>query len=189
MKLRNKYYIMRHGQALSNVRGLCSSWPEQFNNPLTTIGKKAVKASAETLKDKNINLIFHSPLKRTRMSAEIAGKVLKVEIKPDKRLKEIDFGDYNNKHLEGMWAAFKDEEERINKGADGGETYNEILGRMMDFLRETDEKYMGKNILIISHEGPLFLLQGKTMGLTITETIKRFPPEKRIHKAEIRELN
>lgn len=189
MKLRNKYYIMRHGQAISNIKRLCSCWPEEFNNPLTTIGKKAIKASAQTLKDKNIDLIFNSPLKRAKMSAEIAGKILKIKPKPDKRLREIGFGKYNNQHLEAMWAAFKEEEERINKGADGGESYNEILDRMYDFLKEIDGKYKGKNILIVSHEGPLFLLQGKTMGLTVKETIQKFSNEKRIHKAEIRELN
>lgn len=180
---------MRHGQAISNVKRLCSCWPEEFNNPLTTKGKKDIKASAETLKDKNISLIFHSPLKRTKMSAEIVGKMLKVAPKPDKRLREIQFGIFNNHHLEGMWNAFKTEEERINKGVDGGESYNDILDRMMDFLRETDEKYKGRSILIVSHECPLFLLQGKVMGLTIKETIEQFPTEKRIHKAEIRELN
>ena len=186
---------MRHGEAISNVKRLCSCWPEEFNNPLTTKGKKDIKTSAETLKDltaqagKNITLIFNSPLKRTKMSAEIAGKVLKLKPKPDKRLREIQFGIFNNKPLEAMWKQFKTEEERVNKGADGGESYNEILSRMMDFLRETDEKYKGKNILIISHECPLFLLQGKIMGLSIKETIKQLPTEKRIHKAEIRELN
>jgi broad specificity phosphatase PhoE len=189
MKFRNKYYIMRHGQAKSNVLGLCSCWPEEFNNPLTTIGKKTVKSSAENLKDKNISLIFNSPLKRTKMTAEIAGKILKITPKPDKRLREIGFGIFNNKTLGAMWKHFKTEEERINERADGGETYAEILDRMLDFLREIDEKYAGRNILIVSHEGPLFLLQGKVMSLTIKETIKRFPTEKRIHKAEIRELN
>ena len=101
----------------------------------------------------------------------------------------IGFGIFNNKGLDKMWNAFKEEEERINKGADGGESYIEILSRMMDFLREIDEKYKGRNILIVSHECPLFLLQGKVMGFTIRETIEQFPTEKRIHKAEIRELN
>lgn len=189
MKLNNKYYIMRHGQALSNVKRLCSCWPEEFNNPLTTIGKKAVKASAGALKGKNISLIFNSSLKRTKMSAEIVGKILKVKPKPDKRLREIQFGIFNNRGLDIMWHAFKTEEERIDKGADGGESYREILDRMMDFLREIDGIYKGRNILIVSHECPLFLLQGKVMGLSIKETIEQFPTEKRIHKAEIRELN
>jgi len=197
MKLRNHYYIMRHGEALSNVRNVVSCWPETFNNSLTTKGKKDIKASVENLKNKNVSLIFHSPLKRARMSAEIAGKVLKFknlpagrQVKPDKRLREVQFGIYNGRHLEGMWESFKNEEERIHRGIEGGgETYKEILDRMLDFLREVDETYSGRNVLIISHEGPLFLLQGKTMGLTLKETIERFPPEVRPHKAEIRELN
>lgn len=189
MQLRNHYYIMRHGEALSNVRNVVSCWPEEFNNPLTTKGKKDIKASVETLKDKSISLIFHSPLKRTRMSAEISEKILKIKIKPDKRLREVQFGIQNNHQIDEMWKSFKNEEERIHKAHDGGETYKEVLDRVLDFLREVDQIYSGRNILIISHEGPLFLLQGKVMGLTILETIKKFPPEIRIHKAEIRQIS
>ena len=62
MKLRNKYYIMRHGQAISNVKALCSSWPETFYNPLTKTGRETVEESAWKLMGKNIDLIFASPL-------------------------------------------------------------------------------------------------------------------------------
>ena len=81
MKLKNKYYIMRHGQALSNVRALCSSWPEKFHNPLTKIGREAVKASAEKLKKSGrcVDLIFASPLLRAKQTALIVGKIFKVK--------------------------------------------------------------------------------------------------------------
>jgi isoleucyl-tRNA synthetase len=88
-----------------------------------------------------------------------------------------------------MWKYFKTEEERIKHAPPKGETYPEILNRMMGLLKEVDKKYKNRNILIISHEGPLILLQGKVMGFSLKETIKAFPLEKRIHKAEIRELN
>ena len=52
-----------------------------------------------------------------------------------------------------------------------------------------NKKYKGKNVLIVSHEGPLFLLQGKLEGLSLKETIKKYPFGKRIRKGEIRELN
>jgi len=190
MKLKNKYYIMRHGQAISNVKSFCSNWPEKFHNPLTKLGRKMVKDSAEKLKKKNpiIDSIFCSPLLRTRQTAGIAGKIFRAKSKTDRRLKEINFGKFNGKNLEGMWKSFKREEMRINKGADGGETYRQVLGRMMDFVKETEKKYKGKTILIISHEGPLFLLQGKVMGLSFKETIKKFPLKERIHKSEIRQL-
>ena len=189
MKLNNKYYILRHGEALSNVREIVSSWPEKFNNHLTKKGTETIENSAEKLKDKNIDLIFASPLLRTKQTAEIVGKHLKVKVKLDKRLREIGFGIFNSGPLEKMWKSFKGEEERIKKGSPKGESYIEVLERMYDFFKNTNKKFKKKNILIISHEGPLVLLQGKVMGLSLKETIKKFTPQKRIHKGEIRELN
>jgi len=195
MKLKNKYYIVRHGQAISNVKSFCSCWPEKFKNPLTKLGKETIKGSAEKLKNicaeqgQSIDLIFASPLLRTQQTAEIIAKKLKLKVKTDRRLREIGFGIFNNKPLEGMWRYFKTEEERITQSPPKGENYQEILERMTSFLKDTDKKYKAKNILVVSHEGPLFLLQGKAMGLSIKETIKGFPNEKRIHKGEIRELN
>jgi broad specificity phosphatase PhoE len=195
MKLKNKYYIMRHAQALSNVRAICSCWPEKFHNPLTILGREIVRESAEKLKAKldlegqSIDLIFCSPLLRTEQTAKITGKILGVKPKTDKRLREIGFGIFNSGSLEKMWKHFETEEERIRQSPPKGETYVEILDRMMSFLKDTDKKYKDRNILVISHEGPLFLLQGKVMGFDLKETIKEFPLEKRIHKGEIRELN
>ena len=51
-----------------------------------------------------------------------------------------------------MWKYFKTEEERINQGPPEGETYTEILKRMMSFLKDIDKKHKRKNILIISVE-------------------------------------
>jgi len=195
MKLRNKYYIMRHAQALSNVRAICSNWPEKFKNPLTILGREIVRESAEKLKNKldaegqDIDLIFASDLLRTKQTAEIAGKILEAKPKFDKRLREINFGIFNARSLESMWKHFKSEEERIKQRPPKGETYSEILKRIMSFLKDTDKKYKERNILIVSHDGPLTLLQAKVMGLSLEETIKEFPLGKRIHKGEIRELN
>lgn len=194
MKLKNKYYIMRHGQAKSNVKAFCSCWPEKFKNPLTIFGKEIVRESAEklekklTLKGQTIDLIFHSDLLRAKQTADIVGKIFKVKPKADKRLREIGFGIFNNGSLERMWKHFKTEEERIRKRPPKGESYVDILNRMMSLLKEVDKKYTKRNILIVSHEGPLFLLQGKIEGLSLKQTIKMYPLEKRIHKAEIREL-
>jgi broad specificity phosphatase PhoE len=186
---------MRHGQAKSNVKAWCSCWPEKFKNPLTIFGKEMVRESAEklekklTLKGQTIDLIFCSDLLRTQQTAAIVGKIFKVKPKTDKRLREIHFGIFNNGPLMKMWKHFKTEEERINQRPPKGESYVEILDRMMSFLDEANKKYTKRNILIISHEGPLFLLQGKVEGLNLKQTIKMYPLEKRIHKAEIRELN
>lgn len=182
---------MRHGQAISNVKAICSCWPEKFLNPLTKVGRQMVKESAEKFKNSGvvIDLIFSSPLLRTRQTSAILSKIFKKRPKIDKRLREIGFGKFNGEHLVGMWKSFDYEYERINKGADGGESYQEILDRMWAVVEDLEKKYAGKTIMLVSHEGPSFLLQGKFMGLSIKQTIEEFPLEKRIHKAEIRELN
>ncbi len=73
---------MRHGQAKSNVRAVCSCFPEKFKNPLTVFGKEEVREFAEKLKTKldlegqAIDLIFASDLLRTKQTAEIVEKYL-----------------------------------------------------------------------------------------------------------------
>lgn len=182
---------MRHGQAISNVKEVCSSWPEKFNNPLTDLGKKMVKESIEKLinSGKKIDLIFASPLLRCQQTAEIVGDFLKTKHQTDERLREIDFGIFNNKNQKEMWNSFEKEENRIYKGVDGGETYLQILDRMKAVIHDLEKNNQNKNILLISHEGPSFLLCGWFKDFSIEETIKNSPTGERIHKGEIRELN
>ncbi|MDO8530166.1 MAG: histidine phosphatase family protein [bacterium] len=188
MKLNNKYYILRHGEAMSNIRQVVSSWPEKFKNPLTKHGKEMVMSATEILKEKKIDLIFTSPLLRTKETAQIVGKELNMRPRFDKRLREVGFGAVNGRPAEELlYLGF--EKERLKKSIKRSETYKEVLERVYDFLRETDKKHKGKNILIVSHQCPLWILENKVKGFSLTEGLKRNPEEKRIGKAELRELN
>lgn len=189
MKLNNKYYILRHGEAMSNVKKVVSSWPEKFENPLTERGIEMIKESAEKLKNKNINLIFASPLLRTKQTAGIVGKALKIKPKTDKRLKEINFGNINGSPITDVDNAFKKESERIYKAIPEGESYDNVLNRVYDFLIDIDRKYKGKNILLVSHECPLWVLEAKVNEMPLEEVLKITSRDQRIHKGEVRELN
>lgn len=190
MKLNNKYYILRHGQSLSNVMGIVSSWPEKFDNPLTKKGKQEIEKAAEYLKDKNIDLIFSSDLLRTRQTADIVANSLGVKPEFDIRLREINFGSMNEKPIKEWYDYFSTEEEKIAKSPGGAENYQDVSKRMHDFLKELDEKFSKKNILIISHQSPLSLLEWQVEGLSIAEGIKEFPEKTgRIKNGEVRELN
>jgi broad specificity phosphatase PhoE len=192
MKLNNKYYILRHGQAISNVKNIVSSWPEKFKNSLTKEGKEAIKQVAINLKNKNIDLIFSSDLLRTEQTAEIVGKVLKVKPKFDKRLREINFGVLNSKSAEEFTGYFKGLSERIKGKVEGGENYTEVSERVYEFLKEINKKYKSKNILIVSHQAPLLLLRAKVKDVSVMESIKKLEKilsERRITKGELIELN
>lgn len=194
MKLNNKYYIIRHGEAVSNVENLVSCWPEKFKNHLTKLGIKEVKESIEKLKKelasqgRDIDLIFTSDLLRAKETADMVGKALKIKPKLDKRLREEGFGIFNggpSKDLEN----FAGKVARIRKKIVHGETYTDIHKRLLSFFKEINRKYKGKNILIITHQMPAFLLNGYVKGFSLEYTLKEFPPEMYLRKGKFRELN
>lgn len=102
MELNNKYYILRHGEAMSNVKNIVSSWPEKLINPLTAKGKKQIKKAAQRLKGKHIDSIFASDLLRAKQTAEIVRQKLKIKPKFNKKLREVGFGDLNSRPTEEL---------------------------------------------------------------------------------------
>jgi broad specificity phosphatase PhoE len=188
MKLRNKYFLLRHGEAKSNAKNIVSSWPETFKNPLTANGKQQIKAAAEKLTHKNVDFIFASDLLRTKQTAEIVAKKLKLEVKFDTRLREISFGDLNGRPAEELlYLGF--EKDRVKHGLKRSEDYKDVLKRVLEFIKDIDKKHKGKTILIVSHQCPLWILQNRVEGYTLAQGLKRYPKEKRIFRGELRQLH
>ena len=192
MKLNNKYYILRHGQAMSNVKDICSSYPEKFRNPLTVYGKEQIKIAAEKLKNKNIDLIFASPMLRTKQTAEIVSKNLKLKVKTDKRLRELGFGIFNGKPVSDFVNHFGSHKTRIKNKPPKGENYMDVSNRVYDLFKDINSKYKNKNILIVSHQAPLLLLRAKILGYSLSGAIIKIAKifeEKKITKGELIDLN
>jgi len=195
--LRNQYFILRHGEAVSNIKKIASSWLEKFYNPLTLKGKEEIKKAAEKLKKQKINFIFSSDILRTKQTAEIIAKEIGIKkIFFDKRLREINCGILNNKSIEQV-AKFWSEKEimpsrhylkRFQIAPPRGETYFETEKRIFDFLKEIDKKYQGKNILIVSHSRPLTLLEKAIYGYTLKKFVKIIMEKKEIKTGEARKL-
>jgi len=192
MKLNNIYYILRHGEAKSNVDGILSNWPEKFYNPLTQKGKGQIKIAAEKLKNKNIDYIFCSPVLRANESAGIVGEKLGIKPKIDKRLRELDFGLFNGKTVKEFESLFTVRTNRIINKPPKGENYQDISKRMFKFFSQLNKKYKNKNILIVSHQAPLLILRARIIGHSLFDSIERLEKvfqEKRITKGELIDLN
>ena len=171
MKIKNSYYIMRHGQAVSNVKNITSNWPEKFYNPLTKKGSAKIKKNAKAFKKGDLDMIFCSPLLRTKQTAEIVAKKLKLKVKVDKRLRELDFGIFNGKPAKELMGSFKSIQERIKKAPIKGESYTDLLKRIWEFFATIEKKNKNKRILIVSHQAPLLLLLGKIKGHSIIDSM------------------
>lgn len=155
----NKYLLMRHGGSEGNKSELVS-YKNEANDHLTEEGKKGVKAAAQKLK--GIDLIVVSPFARTRETAEIVRAELGLAnsaVVVDERLREVNAGDFDGK----PWQAYHDfmygerGEKWFEKPIPGGESLRDVGRRVGACLYELEEKYKGKNILIVTHGGPAWL--------------------------------
>ncbi len=173
----NTYIMMRHGESESNVKnnmhGVVSSRTDNADH-LTEKGKEQVYAAAEGLKGHKIDYVFVSPFVRTKETLHILKEVLGFkdeQITFDKRLGEVDAGDFEGKPWDEYRRMFKDERQRFLEAIHGGESLLDVKNRMGDVIYELEEKYKDKKILIISHAASLWLLFALTKGFDVDESL------------------
>jgi len=113
------------------------------------------------LKERNVNLIFSSPYLRTKQTAEITAKILGIEnIIFDERLIDINLGIFMGESTEKSTKFYLGEKPSFDNRPENGESWNDILSRVKSFLDEVEKKYDNKNILIVSHADPIWLMVG-----------------------------
>lgn len=164
---RNTYAAMRHGESEHNVKGILDCSLDSTSH-LTERGREEVITHSKNLKD--IDVIYVSPLLRTRETADIVKEVMgfKGEIIIDERLKEVNVGIFNGKDRK----EFLEHEKSNTKGTwfdfviPGGESHGDVRDRASDFLYEIDKKHEGKNILVISHEALVKMMEVVSRGGT-----------------------
>ncbi len=167
---KNTYYVMRHGEAHSNVKGVMDKGTDVHNH-LTEKGVTQVEVSAKNLHDKGIDMILASPVVRGRETAEIVSKELGLSVSFDERLKEYDMGIYDGKTREEFFAQFDSSFVEYDARPEGGETHREMMHRMMALVHELENTYEGKTILLVTHGGPARMVFAGASLLTEEEVV------------------
>jgi len=150
-------YIVRHGETDWNIKGLLQGHTDV---PLNKSGEEQAKNLAKKLNKVNFAIAFSSDLLRAKKTAEIIALEKKIAVRTTKALRERYFG-----HFEGTkWREDKQyqqlikkflklsHEERFkNKPYKDTETDEELIGRLIPFLREVAVAYPKKNVLVVTH--------------------------------------
>jgi isoleucyl-tRNA synthetase len=171
-KPRNTYYVMRHGEAENNIKGVLNSDVSKAFH-LTQLGRDQAKKAAIEFKGK-IDLIFSSPFLRTKETAEAFAEGIgydKSQIKYDERLREMSMGELEGVNDKELGKIYGNRQESFTSKVKGAENRNEQKRRMGGFIEDVDSKYEGKNILVVSHDGPLLMLQSAAQCLDIENTL------------------
>ena len=139
-----KIYFATHATTIDNKNKIASGWKDVG---LSEFGIQQAKEMKEHFKDIKIDLICCSDLKRAVDSVKISfGDTIPVIT--DKRLRELNYGDFNGKPTE---IVEKMKKERIKEPFPNGESYEQAMQRTHEFYKELKEKYPDKTILIVGH--------------------------------------
>jgi len=183
---------LRHGETNYQVKKKSFVYPSWSNKPLVKLTKKGegeIKNLIPKIKKLKIDLIYSSDIFRAKRTAEIVAKELGLNIILDKRPRDINLGVYHGKTKAEFYRDFPDPKKRFSKRPQGGESWNDVKKRMVDFLTKIDKKYKNKKILIISHGDPLWLLEGVIKGMTNQELLDEiFIKKNYIKVGELRKL-
>ncbi|HXF44080.1 MAG TPA: class I tRNA ligase family protein, partial [Candidatus Paceibacterota bacterium] len=160
----NAYFLLRHGEADSNVTGTISMDVKDSVH-LTDYGRKQVVKASKKLVSFGIDHIFSSDLTRTKETAEIVAEKLGIKPKYDARLRELNHGEFNGRKIDEYLSYYRERGwNRVDYAVPGGETLPQVRARLMSFFKELEEKYRGKRILIIGHGDPLWVLERTLFG-------------------------
>ena len=159
-KVHNSYFILRHGHTSYTADLIDIVYPKSthFELGITEQGKEDIKRLIPILKEKKIDLIFASDYLRTQITSKIIAEALNVEIISDKRLRDIDLGIYEGRKKQEYYDNVSPKE-MFEKGVEEGESWLDCVNRMEDFIKDIEKQYQNKNILIVSHGEPLWLLE------------------------------
>ncbi len=139
-------YVVRHGETIVNVKQRINA---RNIIGLNKKGKKQAEEAAKEIKNYKIDLIFCSPLRRTRQTCKIINKN-KIKVIYDTRLLERDAGSMQFKKIEKInfeeW--YDTSKNKIYKDTEG---FKSVIKRIKEFTEELKAKYPEKNILIVTH--------------------------------------
>ncbi|NHV10648.1 2,3-diphosphoglycerate-dependent phosphoglycerate mutase GpmB [Cronobacter turicensis] len=160
-------YLVRHGETQWNAERRIQG---QSDSPLTEKGERQAMQVAQRAKALGITHIITSDLGRTQRTAEIIAQGCGCDVILDPRLRELDMGILERRHLDTL----SEEEEGwrrqlVNGTPDGripqGESMQEVSERMHGALNACLDLPSGSRPLLVSHGMALGCLVSTILGL------------------------
>lgn len=154
------YFV--HGTTTDNEQEISSGWKDVELSPKGIDQSLKLK---DQIGDKHFEVVFCSDLIRAIQSAKLTFEG-QVEIVPDPRLRECNYGDFNGKPsiiVEPM------QEKNITNPFPNGESYEGVKLRIADFLNDLKTNYPGKHVAIVAHKAPQLSLDVLIKGVSWEE--------------------
>jgi len=159
---------LRHGQSEYNLLGLCNDSVVD-SVPLTPLGVEQATAAGRQLVGHDIDVLYCSPLQRTRETAAIVAQYAGLFPVVDGRLADIRSG-FNGRPVADYLAAIA--ADPVDASVAGGESLREYRARVNGFLDELRLQELAGVVLVV-HEETLRVLRSVCHGDELADVAGR----------------
>jgi len=163
--------LARHGETVFNVEG---RWQGQADSLLTERGRAQAVELARAVADEQITAVYSSDLGRAADTATEVASVHNLQLNTDKRLREINVGEWTGKHRDEINAEFPDGLKAwATRPSDyqlpNGENIGAAQARALEFFAERMPAHPGETIVVISHGALCQAILVNAMGGTVDD--------------------
>ncbi|HEU4422482.1 MAG TPA: histidine phosphatase family protein [Pilimelia sp.] len=152
-----------HSVTTDNEAGIATGW---LPGALSPQGRALAQQLGERRAADRFAAIFVSDLRRAVETAEIAFGRSGIPTYLDPRLRECDYGELN-----GALAATVSAQRcaRVDTPFPGGESYQQVVDRTEEFLRELVRDWDGARVLVIAHSANRWALEHLLNGRSLAQ--------------------
>jgi broad specificity phosphatase PhoE len=166
-----KITIVRHGETEWNISMQLQGHQD---SPLTKNGIKQTNLLAQTIKNRDFDLIYSSDLGRAIDTANILNKQLNLQIIPSEKLRERAFGVMEGLTREQVELKYPDifhvyMHRNSNHQIPEGESLETFSKRVIDEIDLIAKSNVGKRLLLIAHGGVLDCVIRKIFKLKVDD--------------------
>lgn len=159
--------LIRHGETDWNLIG---RYQGQADPSLNSMGYRQAQQLADELLNSSIEIIYTSPLKRTRETAEIIAEKLETQIIDEPRIMEIHQGEWQTKlrtEIEQLYPELFSAWENTpwEVSPPGGESLHQVQSRVNNAVDDILMKEKSKKVGLVTHRIPIALIKVRYQGM------------------------
>lgn len=152
-----KVYLVRHCQSMGNIE---QKFQGQFDADISEAGAKQLELLGLRFRNEPIDMIYTSPLKRARLTAEAIAKYHTIDVVEEPGFLEMDVGELEDQPLKVLAAQFPETAKQWDQSPDlcefpGGETMAQVYTRVNGALDKVIVGNPGKTVVVTTHGGVL----------------------------------
>lgn len=167
--------LARHGETDWNREGRFQGWADP---PLNATGRaQAVDLSVQLMAEE-LAAVYSSPLRRAYETAEVVAASRGLEPVTVDALREVDVGSWSGLSRAEIEQRFPEQYARwldYGQGWEDGETYEQMVDRVVGALQELAEARDGERILAVTHGGPMRAASAFADRVSYAEARRRSP--------------